>query len=230
MNEYNDKWTKEKFLEYRKLKRSGYTHKMLIEHFGEDIYYSNLYNRNGSTLPHVLKYVNFISEIKTHPEETRYGISPIISNINSDKLDYIITFVSNSISYTICLMYFKIHNEETYNIIFTTEEQWREYQSHFLKFSEKGYITSDEFKILDVIIGRETKLNDLFPIFRKISWILLDFYNKHINGQILSIGETDNKKKIKLYRNIIKDSFPKINEKEVLFDGNRYYIYKINEI
>lgn len=40
---FNDNWTKEKFLEYRKLKKNGYTHKMLIEHFGEDIYYSNMY-------------------------------------------------------------------------------------------------------------------------------------------------------------------------------------------
>ena len=31
MNEYNEIWTREKFLEYRKLKRSGYTDKMLIE-------------------------------------------------------------------------------------------------------------------------------------------------------------------------------------------------------
>ena len=35
--EYNEKWTRDKFIEYRKLKRSGYTDKMLIEHFGEDI-------------------------------------------------------------------------------------------------------------------------------------------------------------------------------------------------
>ncbi len=30
MNEYNDRWTREKFVEYRKLKKSGYTEKMLV--------------------------------------------------------------------------------------------------------------------------------------------------------------------------------------------------------
>lgn len=40
--EYNERWDKKKFTEYRKLKRSGYTDKMLMEHFGEDIYYSGI--------------------------------------------------------------------------------------------------------------------------------------------------------------------------------------------
>lgn len=229
MNEYNEKWTREKFLEYRKLKRSGYTHQMLIEHFGDDIYHSDMYNKGGSTLPHILKYVRF-NEIKLNPEETIYTYMPSLSVICINKNDYILSFSSNGISYVICLMYYRIDNIDTYNIVFTTESQWKEYQSTLFSFSKKGNITKDEFEILNKIIGKETNLNDLYPILRKISWILLDFYNKNLKGQILSIGDTDNKKKILLYRNIIRNSFPNVSEEEVLFDSNIYYIYKINEI
>jgi hypothetical protein len=35
------------------------------------------------------------------------------------------------------------------------------------------------------------------------------------------------RKKIKLYRNIIKESFTKIVETETIFNGNKYYLYKI---
>ena len=51
VNLYNEIWTREKFLEYRKLKREGYSHEMLKEHFGDDIYQSGLYNKNSSILP-----------------------------------------------------------------------------------------------------------------------------------------------------------------------------------
>lgn len=68
MNEYNERWTREKFLEYRKLKRSGYTHEMLIEHFGDDIDYSGLYNKNAHIIPYwyLVKCIeNLNSQVKT---------------------------------------------------------------------------------------------------------------------------------------------------------------------
>ncbi len=73
MNIYNEKWTREKFIEYRKLKRSGYTHQMLIDHFGEDIYHSGLYSKNASMIPYdyFTKYFeNKINEIKINPDQT----------------------------------------------------------------------------------------------------------------------------------------------------------------
>ncbi len=231
MCEYNEKWTREKFLEYRKLKRNGYSHEMLKEYFGEDIYYSGLYNKNAHIIPYdyFIKYFeNVINEIKINPEQTIYNITPVPSNLYLSKIDYILTFISNNISYTICLMYYKIHDDDTYNIIFTTTEQWNEYRQEFFNISKKGNINEKEWELLNNIISRETGLNDLFPIFRKLSWILLDFYDKNIKGELLSIGDTDNKKKINLYRNIIKDSFQNVNESEIVFNENKYYIYKIN--
>lgn len=61
MGRYNEKWTREKHIEYRKLKKSGYTDRMLKDHFGEDIYHSGFYNKNGVTLPVILKYGKFIN-------------------------------------------------------------------------------------------------------------------------------------------------------------------------
>lgn len=69
MSEYKDRWTREKFIEYRKLKRSGWNDRMLIEHFGEDIYHSGLYNRRSSILP----WLKFLTEIT--PEECSYKVS-----------------------------------------------------------------------------------------------------------------------------------------------------------
>jgi len=230
MGDYNERWTKEKFVEYRKLKRSGYTDKMLKEHFGEDIYYSGMYNKNAHIIPYdyFTKYFeNKINEIKVSPEQTDYDITPAYSSLDSNKMDYILTFVSGDVLYTICLMYYRIHNDNTYNVIFTTTDQWNQYRQEFFNLSKKGSINKDEWQLLNDIISRETGFNDLFPIFRKISWILLDFYDKHIKGEILSIGDTENKKKINLYRNIIKDSFDNIIETETTFNGNKYYLYKI---
>ena len=228
MNVY--KWTREKFLEYRKLKRSGYTHSMLKEHFGDDIYESGMYNRNGSTLPNILKYHNFVNEIKINPEETYYGISPELSSFFKEKTDYVLTFHSNNISYVICLIFFKINNIDTYNLVFTTYDQWVNYRSKFSEFIKSGKISTEEFQILNDIISKTTNLNDVYPIFRKISWILLDFYSKTLKGGVLSIGDTDNEQKIKFYRNIIKDSFTNVKESEVKFNGENYYLYEIPSI
>jgi hypothetical protein len=230
MSDYNERWTREKFIEYRRLKRGGYTDKMLKEHFGEDIYYSGIYNKNAHIIPYdyFTKYFeNKLNEIKVNPEQTDYDITPAYSSLYSNKMDYILTFVSGDVLYTICLMYYKIHNDDTYNVIFTTTDQWNQYRQEFFNLSKKGSVGKDEWQLLNDIISRETGFNDLFPIFRKISWILLDFYDKHIKGEILSIGDTENKKKIKLYRNIIKDSFSNIVETETTFNGNKYYLYKI---
>ena len=141
MNQYNDRWTKEKFLEYRRLKRSGYSHEMLKEHFGEDIYESGMYNRNGSSLPSILLYGNFINEIKISPEETDYDYIPRLSSFIKGKSDYIITFNSNNITYIICLMFFPINGIETYNVVFTTEDQWNEYNNRLREMRKSKQIS-----------------------------------------------------------------------------------------
>ena len=152
MNDYNERWTKEKFIEYRKLKRSGYTDKMLKEHFGEDIYHSGMYNQNGASLPAILKFGKFINEIKITPEKVDYSCIKQPSFFIKGKSDYIVSFFSNSIPYIISLVYFPINNRETFNVIFTTRNQWNDYEYNLIEFLKKGNLTKIRFKITQEIL------------------------------------------------------------------------------
>jgi hypothetical protein len=58
MNVYNDIWTRAKFIEYRKLKRNGYSDQRLIEHFGDDIWYYGLYNKNSNVIALLNLFLN----------------------------------------------------------------------------------------------------------------------------------------------------------------------------
>lgn len=223
--EYNDKWTREKFIEYRKLKRSGYTYEMLKEHFGDDIYSSGMYNKNSNILP----WLEFITEIIITPENTDYEIIEKKSDIYDNKLDYIIRFSDNGNNYIISLFYFIIEGIETYNILLTTEIQWNKYLNKLNDIRYKGYITDNERNELIDIVERETGFNQLYSVMRRISYILFDVFNNKLRNNFISLGETSKIVKINLYRNIIKSSFPNVNEIGEKFDdfNNRYYIYKI---
>lgn len=226
MSQYNEKWTRDKFIEYRKLKRSGYTDRMLIEHFGEDIYYSGLYNRKSTIIP----WLDFITEIKITPEYTDYNFSKKSSDIYKDKSDYIIKFKNDDVDYIISLFYYIIDDIETYNVLLTTEIQWLKYKKKLNSIRHKGYITDEERNELIDIVEKETGLNHLYPVMKKTSYILFNLFEKDLINRIISIGDTKNIIKINLYRNIIKNSFSN-NIKEIgeKFDdkGNKYYLYYI---
>lgn len=226
MNDYNERWTREKFLEYRKLKRNGLSHKMLIEHFGEDIYYSGLYNRKSNIMP----WLDFITEITINPEYSDYNISKTASDIYINKFDYIIDFIDNEIKYVITLFYYTIDNIETYNILLTTDKQWNDYRNKINEIRNKGYITDAERTELVNIVEKETGYNQVYSILKKVSYILFDFIENNLGSVIISIGETKNIVKINLYRNIIKNSFSKIIDKGYKFDdvGNKYYLFSYN--
>lgn len=223
--EYNEKWTRDKFIEYKRLKRSGWTDKMLVEHFGEDIYHSCMYNRKSTIMP----WLGFITEITITPEYTDYTFSKKLSDIYKGKFDYIIRFQNKEVYYIISLFYYIIDSLETYNVLLTTEDQWQEYEKKLNSIKHKGYITDDERNQLVSIVERETGLNHLYPVMKKISYILFDILEKEMGDNIFSLGETKNMVKINLYRNIIKNSFLNIEEiGEKLDDvGNKYYLYKI---
>ena len=113
-----------------------------------------------------------------------------------------------------------------YNILLTTENQWDDYKSKLDSIRVKGYITEDERLELVNIVEKETGLNQLYPVMKKLSYILLDFIEKKLGNIIISLGETKNIVKINLYRNIIKNSFANVNELGFKFDevGNNYYL------
>jgi hypothetical protein len=223
--EYNERWTRDKFIEYKRLKRSGWTDKMLIEHFGEDIYHSGMYNRKSTIMP----WLEFITEITITPEYTDYTFSKKLSDIYKGKFDYIIRFKNKGVDYIISLFHYTVDNVETYNVLLTTEEQWNEYEKKLNSIKYKGYITDDERNELVNIVEKETGLNHLYTVMKRISYILFDIFEKELGNSILSLGETKNMVKINLYRNIIKNSFSNIEEIGDRFDdvGNKFYLYKI---
>lgn len=218
------KWSKEKQKEYRKLKREGKTKSQLKEHFGDDIYYSGMFNRVSNILPWHL-----FTEIKINPVETPYSYWNRNSNFYSNKIDYLAEFISKGVKYILYLMYYEVNKIPTYNVIFTTKDQYDEYIIKFEEFIQKGYITEEEREILKDILEKETNLNDVFGLTKRLSFVIFDLYQKKIDGFVLSIGETDNPTKIRFYRDIIKNSFQNIEEKEKTDNvGNKYYLYEIN--
>lgn len=229
--EFNKIWTKEKNDKLRQLNKEGKSVDFIREYFGEDLKYNpkNKYNSGGAILPYEVyqEMVKNINEIIINPEETYYNIFTQKSDIFKNKQDFILTFEHNNIEYVIVFMFFIINNIDTYNIVFTTNDQWTKYKRLLFNYLKKGYITKIEHNTLSNIIDKETELNQLYTIIKKLSWCLLDFYNLNINHSILSIGETNNPIKIKLYRNIIKGSFKNVKETEVIDNGNKYFLYKI---
>lgn len=177
-----------------------------------------------------LRQERITEEIKINPEFVDYDINTNLSTIYSNKIDYICYFYVNNTLYTLLLMYYPINNIETYHIIFTTAEQYTLYFKEFLELRHKGYITDDEHKYLDSIISKETNLNDVYKIFRKISWLIFDVHKKYIPEYKLSLVETTNYKKIKFYRDIIKNSFENVIEDEIRFKDHNYFIYEIRSI
>jgi hypothetical protein len=224
--EYNNIWTRDKYVEFRKLKRNGYSQAMLIDYFGEAIYQSGIYNRKSSIMP----WLNYIKEINVSPEKTDYEITKKASDLYLNKFDYVIKFKSDNVYYVIILFFYIIEDLETYNILMTTESQWNEYQKRLAKMAVKGYVTDEEYIELVNIVEKETGLNKLYSVIKKASYILLEIFKSDLDINIISLGQTSNLTKINLYRNIIKNSFSNITEVGEKNDegGNKYFIYIIN--
>jgi hypothetical protein len=144
-----------------------------------------------------------------------------------NKNDYFAEFESNNVSYILVFMYYIINDKPTYNVIFTTKLQFDNYDNKFKNYIKKGNITEDELLELKKILEQQTNYNDILNIMKRLSFIIFDMYIKYMNGYILSIGDTDDKRKIKFYRNIIKDSFENITETEDFDNTDKYYLYKI---
>ena len=212
-------WNKDKQKELRKLIREGRDDKYIREYFGSDILDSSRYGKS-SILPYSL-----FKEIKITPSETDYNKMKVNSKFYLDMYDYVLEFISKDVIYVVYLMYFEINNKPTYNIIFSTREQYDKYTIELNKMLQNGFISDMDRELLKDII--ETNYNDIYGLMQKISYIIFDFYNENIVGSVLSIGETDIKIKINLYRNIIKDSFKNVREEEVMDGDNKYYLYTI---
>lgn len=216
-------WNDDKKREYWNLKRKGYDKDHLFEHFGDDIYDSGLYTRKSNIMP----CLQFLTEITITPEYTEYNLSKIKSVFYIGKNDYIIDFEHKDVKYIICLFLYIIDDLETYNFLLITEQQWTNYKNKLKEFAHKGYITDHERNELIQIVEKETGYDQLFPIMKKTSYVLLDVLKLNLNDCIISIGETTNLAKINLYRNIIKNSFPNMIDLGIKIENDtKYYLYK----
>lgn len=231
--EFNEIWTKEKNDELRKMICERRDVDEIRSRFGKDLdsHPEKKYSSKGSMLTYSM--FQALNEIRVSPEKTTYVV--LTSKTSPDKHNYLLPFKVNDKPYVVLLYYLIERGVPSYNVIFTTKEQHLEYTKKVEEiYTHRGDVpmSQDERDILSEILERVTGRNELLPLMRKVSYVLLDFYpflNSQNPGIPLSVGETKNPTKIKLYRNIIRDSFENVKEVEGMDDlGGKMYYYYIN--
>lgn len=203
--------------EMKKLKKLGYTESQLKEHFGDVYKVSN-----------ILCFLEFLKEeIKINPKLTPYRIWIEYNLYFVNKSDYYIQFDTDKETYILGLLYFPINDISTRNVVFTTKEYFDQYKNKLENIKkEKNVLDEDDMRLLSSIFEKETNINDIIPLMKSISYILVDIFQRNIINEPISIGETNNPQKINFYRNIIKDSFPSWKETKVEdINKNAYFIY-----
>lgn len=99
--------------------------------------------------------------------------------------------------------------------MFTTKSQYNEYNEYLIKTaSEKETLNSEDIKILVDIFEGLTEFNNIFSLTKKLFYIITTEFEK-IYKELkipISITDTDEEKKIKFYRNIIKNTYDNIKE------------------
>ena len=223
---FNKIWTKGKNDLLRKFNRENRTVEFIKEYFGNDLEYHPKGRYSSSKLS---GFHEFVNEIKVTPESINY-VKNVQKSIVYNKKDYIFNFSSN-VEYTLLLIYVENFGKSSYEIVFTDRNNYDNYVKVRNDFMMKGYLTEDDNKILSNIIEQKTNFNEIYSLMRKISFILLEEYPiiKLMYKIPLSITETNDLVKIRLYRNIIKDSFPDFIEtmdKSELNIGKQIFYYE----
>jgi hypothetical protein len=231
--EFNEYWTKKDNDLMCQMIKEGKSKDDIIKFFGEEKvkYHPTKKFSQKSVLPYKL----FLNEVKINPERTYFESSRQVSNIDPNIDDYLLTFKVNNHEYIIILNYIIDNDIKSYNIFFTTDESYKKYMNELEKIRlEKGdeyILTNDEQKTIRNIAEKETNYHELIPLMKKLSYVLFSFSFNIIYknpNMLFSLSETERDVKIKLYRNIIKDSFKNVIETESIDEyGNKIYYYKI---
>jgi hypothetical protein len=229
--EFNNYWTKDINDLYHNMVKEGKSINEIRNHFDNNVlmHHPNKKFHVDIKIPSLLKYNIFLNEIKIIPSETKYTIDYKNSEMYNDVKDYFLSFNVNGVNYIIVLFYYIVNNVSSFNILFTTQKQYNEYLE--IKGNKKySDITIDEFNQLSIILEEETNYNNIIKIMKSISFILKNFHNilKYYNDIPYSICEINNPIKIKLYGNIIKNSFDDIIEtKDIMKNSKNIYYYQI---
>jgi hypothetical protein len=196
--EFNINWTKkdnDKLREFIKQKKDVY---FIREYFGNDKlfyhpskkYYDGKSKITGLKNNKIEDFSGFLNEIKYNSLKTDFVFDFEKSEIFNNKFNYIYKFQTNSGNrYIVDFIYLidnvGIHkNKDIYNISFTLENN-RKYNDY----------------------EKQTFLNENNEIIKRLIFIFRDFNERFGNGCIYLIGETEDKRKINWYSNLIKDSF-----------------------
>ena len=175
------------------------------------------------------KDYNFINEIVYTKLNTTYKKMFDLSNIFEEEYNYYFIFKSNSdIEYILQFDYYKDYigpfiGYSLYNISFTTYEQ---YLSSLNKKTETQQEETYE---------KITNHNEKLEIMKRLIYLFDEFHN-NINPHkqpIYVIGETDDKRKINMYRDLVKNTITKVKEVEGVSSINKgknvyYFIPNVN--
>lgn len=226
--EFNINWTKEDNDQLRNLIKEGKSPDQIREYFSNDkLFYnpSKKYYISGKSSPiptfrdDIKDFEGFINEIKYEPLKTDFQFDFSKSNQFINKFNYVYTFKTNSGNrYVVDLIYLfdKIgpyKEVDTYNISFTLEKN-RDV-SNYVEYE------------------KQTMLNEVHEIIKRVIFILRDFDQRFGNGCVYLIGETEDKRKLNWYRNLIKDSFDDVKETvgvSSFTNGLDAYYYELKKI
>jgi hypothetical protein len=134
-------------------------------------------------------------------------------------------------------LYFKSNSDTGYIISFIF------YEDNTSPFTGKtlcnvSFTEDNQFDLTDEIYENTTKLHESIEVYKRILYIFQDFYNMKLKNfsKIFVIGDIVGKyrKKIIIYRNIIKYSLNDMNisfketyGKSLINKGNKAYYYEI---
>lgn len=233
---YNKVWNKRRQQKLLQLNKEGKSVEFIRNYFGSLLDY----HPNKKYCPEsfiISKFQNFTinnESIINKFNPVKYTITKKYSFFYNFKTDYILTFNIDNIDYVIVLFYYIDNDIISYNILFTIKRKYDEYLNKIESFLEDHEITdinSDMYDDFAEILETPTKFNKQDKLLNAISYIIVDFYKKNINNIKLSIGTTQDKRKINWYRHIIKYSFDGVKEFHDIDNiGNDIYYYDINNI
>ena len=208
---FNNIWTKELNDKLRQMIKEGRSVDDIKTHFGSLLEH---HPKKKYSYGKILPFKNFLTEIKVNPKYTRYELRYTPSIFISNKNDIVVYFETNNQEYVLILFYYIDSGIESYNILFTTQEYYDEYNNKLDEIKKTSTELTDDDNIeLSSILEKETDLKEPYLIMNKISYIIFDIYSM-LNNMLFSIGDTRNPVKINMYRSIIRDSFDNVDETE----------------
>jgi hypothetical protein len=205
--DFNKNWTKEDNDKLRELIKEKKSVDYINNYFGNDklFYHPNkkyYYSDRSAVLPKIRKridnYNGFINEIRYEELKTDFNVNFNKSKYFKNEFDYYYIFQTDSGNkYIIDFIYLKdtigpYKDRDIYNISFTLEENRN----------------LSDYKDYEKI----TFLNEEHEIIKRIIFIIKNFNTRFCDNCVYLIGETEDKRKINWYSQLIKDSFSNVIE------------------